>query len=146
MLDQKRVAEIWVPSTSERGSGYVLCQGCLLTAFHVVKGSAQIRGQKDIEFRLLGDQSQWLNAEILWKDEGLDLALLQFTEALPFPAPLPKVASQDFTQRRDCDACGFPSFGVVTDYKRTVSKKPKNRNFECYQKVFQEGQKGQKED
>ena len=120
MLDQKRVAEIWVPSTSERGSGYVLCQGCLLTAFHVVKGSAQIRGQKDIEFRLLGDQSQWLNAEILWKDEGLDLALLQFTEALPFPAPLPKVASQDFTQRRDCDACGFPSFGVVTDYKRTV--------------------------
>ncbi|MFZ9740021.1 MAG: S1 family peptidase, partial [Prochlorotrichaceae cyanobacterium] len=121
VLDQKRVAEIWVPSTSERGSGYVLCHGCVLTAYHVVKGSAQVQGQKDIDFRLLGDlTSGWLSAEILWKDEALDLALLQFTGNLSFAVPLPKLAPQDFNQRIDCNACGFPSFEVEKDYKKTV--------------------------
>jgi len=118
VLDQKRVAEIWVPSTSERGSGYVLCHGCVLTAYHVVKGSA--KGQQDIDFRLLKNGSDWLKAKILWKNEALDLALLQFTENLSFAVPLPKLAPQDFNQRIDCNACGFPSFGVVRDYKKTL--------------------------
>lgn len=118
MLDQKRVAEIWVPSTSERGSGYVLCHGCVLTAYHVVKGSA--KGQKDIDFRLLKNGSDWLKAEILWKNEALDLALLQFTGNLSFAVPPPKVAPLDFNQSIACNACGFPSFEVVKDYKKTV--------------------------
>ena len=39
-LDQDRVVEIWVPDTKKHGTGYLITNGCLLTAYHVVKGSS----------------------------------------------------------------------------------------------------------
>ena len=71
MLNEERVAEIWVPASKERGTGYLLCNGCLLTAHHVIEG----HDSGLIDFRLMEDYEQdrnhWTSAKVIWKNPGV---------------------------------------------------------------------------
>ncbi len=110
VLDEKRVAEIWVQGTCERGTGYVLCDGCLLTAQHVIKGC----GKSGVEFRLLSVDQQnmndWISAKVIWENFKFDLALLVFSEKLEEEAVLPLIDELALKTRLYCRTCGFPSF------------------------------------
>jgi len=111
-LDQGRVAEIWVPASKERGSGYVLCDGCLVTAYHVIKGHCE----QGIQFRLLRDYQnhpdQWTMAKVIWQSDenAFDLALLKFDVNGDAQDQLVSVKKLNLAYETRYQICGFPSF------------------------------------
>lgn len=110
MLDQRRVAEIVVLSTEKRGTGYVLCDRCILTAYHVVRGVENSTAIDAIKFRLLGDEN-WCNASLAWSDAEFDVALLEFTHSFSLTFDLPRLVSREAHRKRIlCNAVGFPEF------------------------------------
>ena len=111
MLDRRRVAEIVVLSAKERGTGYVLCDRCILTAYHVVRGAANSTASDAIKFRLLGDET-WCSASLAWSDTELDVALLEFTHSFSTTFDdLPRLISPETHRKRvACNAVGFPEF------------------------------------
>jgi vWA-MoxR associated protein C-terminal domain/Trypsin-like peptidase domain len=111
VLDRRRVAEIVVLSAKERGTGYVLCDRCILTAYHVVCGAANSTASDAIKFRLLGDET-WCSASLAWSDAELDVALLEFTHSFStIFDDLPRLISPETHRKRvACNAVGFPEF------------------------------------
>ncbi len=80
MLDAARVIEVWAPGTPVGmvGSGYLLADGLVLTAGHVV----DIADGQHCEVRELGEE-RWLGAEVAWRGNGnLDAALLRVKGAM----------------------------------------------------------------
>ncbi|MEM7771666.1 MAG: trypsin-like peptidase domain-containing protein, partial [Cyanobacteria bacterium P01_A01_bin.37] len=121
-LDQGRVAEIWVPASKERGSGYVLCNGCLVTAYHVIKGHRN----QGIQFRLLRDYqthpNKWMNANIVWPSEegNFDLALLKFDSDEYAQDKLVDVKQLNLSRETRYQICGFPSFRKREENGKTI--------------------------
>ncbi|MDJ0704778.1 MAG: trypsin-like peptidase domain-containing protein [Leptolyngbyaceae cyanobacterium MO_188.B28] len=119
MLDEERVAEIWVSTTCKRGTGYLLFNGCLLSAHHVVQGC----GEKGVEFRLLGhyqsNPNKWLEANLVWENPKLDLALLKFDSESDVEEVIPKVKKLNLNDQIPYTAYGFPAFR-----KRVEQNKP----------------------
>jgi hypothetical protein len=115
VLESQRVVEIWVDALPEpqHGTGYLLCTGCVVTAYHTIKNA-----QAAPEIRQLGTQD-WYDVSVLWKDETLDLALLELPsfEALDLPILVP---SKNFQQEVKCYACGFPSFEEVETPEKII--------------------------
>jgi hypothetical protein len=116
-----QVAEIWVNATksreASRGTGYLICSGCLLTARHVVKNCSDT----DVTFRLLSDfledRDRWPKSYRIWRSEAFDLALIFFvcTKSLDnsqtscnFKIPSVLRLTQD--QLISCRSHGFPAF------------------------------------
>ncbi|MFE1369273.1 tetratricopeptide repeat protein [Streptomyces anulatus] len=64
-MDVRRVVEIWNPATNRAGTGYVVADALVLTAFHNVAGAG------DPEVRPLG--GSWASAELLWPERPPDL-------------------------------------------------------------------------
>jgi hypothetical protein len=112
LIDQDRVVEIVAIGTPESrsGTGYLLCNGCVLTAQHVIEGHAN----KEIKCRQLGryrnGQTERTAAEVVWEDAALDLALLRVTWKPDGNTCLPKVRKIDLDQDVRCRAYGFPKF------------------------------------
>jgi len=110
LIDQERVVEILVPDTSSLGTGYLLCNGCLLTAYHVIENHAS----KGIKFRLLGSynrgQKEWAKAKCIWTNTDLDLVLLSVPLEASVNAPMPSVKKLNLNNRVSCRAYGFPKF------------------------------------
>ncbi|MEM7771031.1 MAG: hypothetical protein AAF327_11040, partial [Cyanobacteria bacterium P01_A01_bin.37] len=121
-LDQGRVAEIWVPSSKERGSGYVLCNGCLVTAYHVIKDHRN----QGIEFRLLRDYQtypdQWSTAQVIWQSEkdDFDLVLLKFHPSGDTQDQLVSVKQLNLSHETRYQICGFPSFRKREENGKTI--------------------------
>jgi hypothetical protein len=124
-LVKTQLAEIWVAATSSRGTGYLLCSGCLLTAYHVVKDCPET----GVIFRLLGDfpthSDRWLPSSHIWTNEKFDIALVFFDRATPHyyvdrEVAIPPIARLDPDQAISCHSCGFPAFratnGQYEDY------------------------------
>lgn len=109
-----QVAEIWVKATKSRGTGYLLCSGCLITACHVVKDCPAT----GVSFRLLGDFQQdpdrWLQSIQIWCDEEFDLALVFFDRKTPCyldrEVSLPPIARLAPNEPVSCQSRGFPAF------------------------------------
>ncbi|MEU6237977.1 hypothetical protein [Kitasatospora sp. NPDC047058] len=117
-MDTERVVEVWVPDTQEVGSGYLLTNSLVLTAYHVVKG---IRKHARIEVRPLskGAGRPWLTASMCWPSRFVDLdahpeqdaALLVIspsdrpTEPLPGTVRFGQVVGQ---KPIPCIGLGFP--------------------------------------
>ena len=111
-LQGDRAAEVIVSRAGgeERGSGYLVRTGVLLTAAHVVNGAT------DIQVRFEADrEGEWIApAEVHWADASTDVALLTLRETpgkphrtVP-PARFGTVREAD--ARLACSALGFPLF------------------------------------
>ncbi|MEW2490011.1 FxSxx-COOH system tetratricopeptide repeat protein [Streptomyces sp. NPDC048411] len=64
-MDGQRVVEIWDESGKSAGTGYLVTDRLILTAFHNVEGAGRLEAR-----RLLGE---WVAAEIVWPQEPPDL-------------------------------------------------------------------------
>jgi tetratricopeptide (TPR) repeat protein len=72
-LDPHRAAEVITPAA--RGSGYLVADGVVLTAAHVVVGSAAVRVRFDAD-----QPTEWIaDAVPAWSDSALDTAVLRIT-------------------------------------------------------------------
>jgi hypothetical protein len=110
-LDAGRVCEVHAPGPApspgehqrgEVGSGYLLADGLVLTAYHVIEGAAapcRVR---------LGGSDGWVEAtEIAWSgDPPIDAALLRVPLALAGEAP--RLGRLVGSERVACRALGFP--------------------------------------
>lgn len=118
-LKAERVVEVWAPA-SERpfGSGYLISDGLVLTAGHVVDGAG-----RGIEVRPLG-QDAWIRARVVWRGKLGDVALLRLTRRRP--GRLHVRIGQFATDRRaQCRGVGFPlaqEHGGVRDTEDIVGE------------------------
>lgn len=104
-FERGRVVEVWVPG-HPRGtvaSGYLLDGGLLLTAGHVVDGA--VGGS--CEARTLGSPD-WIAAEVAWRGERCDAALLRIAEREAGADPLRRLGKVSGHDRVACRALGFP--------------------------------------
>lgn len=111
VIDQERVVEILVPDVPSLGTGYLLGDGCVLTAYHVI----QDYGKKGIQCRPLGSYNrglkEWLVVKApIWVNAELDLALLKVPHTPAVKAPWQIVKKLSLNQRIACRAYGFPKF------------------------------------
>ena len=87
-MNHKRVVEIYVPYSSSAGTGYLIRDNLVLTAYHVVE-SYKSESEALCDLRFVGDieagKTEWLNGEgrLCWYDEKHDLALLEIEESRP---------------------------------------------------------------
>src|SRR6187455_2204438 len=98
-LDRPHVVEVFCPRKDGNsfGSGYLVADGLVLTAGHVVSGRCDVRP-------LGGDE--WSDAELVWRGESCDAALLRVGGlSARAPATFGRLATED---RAPCRALGFP--------------------------------------
>ncbi|WP_344521932.1 trypsin-like peptidase domain-containing protein, partial [Streptomyces rectiviolaceus] len=112
-LDIGRAAEIIVtPGHGEkrRGSGYLVRDGLVLTAEHVVRDAARVEVRFDADRP--GERTH--RAEVVWSHAGVDGALLSVPqEKAEGPVALGRVAERDAVLR--CTTLGFPRFKLRAD-------------------------------
>ncbi|MFE2534212.1 FxSxx-COOH system tetratricopeptide repeat protein [Streptomyces sp. NPDC059371] len=127
-MNVQRVVEVWDPVGQIAGSGYLITDRLVLTAYHNVQGASST-SPRAVEVRPLAlhgeKQSEWVAAEVLWpeqppdidQDPHTDAALLRITgSAWHPPAPLepvrwgrlPAPSPGTAGARVDCVAVGFP--------------------------------------
>ncbi|ALO98629.1 hypothetical protein SHL15_7626 [Streptomyces hygroscopicus subsp. limoneus] len=109
-LQGERAAEVIVKPDQggeERGSGYLVRTGVVLTAAHVVAGAREILVRFEAH-----RPTQWTaRAEVAWSSREIDVALLTLREEAPrrvSPAAFGAVRERDAGLR--CSALGFPLF------------------------------------
>ncbi|MFJ3304786.1 tetratricopeptide repeat protein, partial [Streptomyces sp. NPDC086549] len=127
-MDVQQVVEVWDPTGQVAGSGYLITDRLVLTAYHNIQ-QAGSSSERAVEVRRLArhgeEPASWMAAEVLWpeqppdieQDPHTDAALLLITDsawqppasAAPLrwgrlPAPSPGTAEARIT----CVAVGFP--------------------------------------
>lgn len=116
-MDWPRVVEVFNPAREQRGSGYLLASGLVLTARHVVEGAdgappVRLRRLEPDADGLPGQVGAWQDARVAWSGgETLDAALLVPADAgAEFRAGLPSVVLGRVEGRAPVpvDALGFP--------------------------------------
>ncbi|MFF7359972.1 FxSxx-COOH system tetratricopeptide repeat protein [Streptomyces sp. NPDC008125] len=130
-MDVRRVVEIWNPSARSVGTGYLVADRLVLTAFHAVAP-----GEAECEVRALAGGS-WAAAELLWPETPPDLdrapradaALLRVTASEWAPLAGEPVrwggfdpgapAGREEEERIACLAVGFPRAEVRDDIRDT---------------------------
>lgn len=121
-IDQGRVVEIVAIGKPENrsGTGYLLGDGCVLTAQHVIKGHKN----QQIKCRQLSlynnGQKERTVAEVVWEDADLDLALLRVVWRSDTDVYLPKVRKLDWARDVMCRAYGFPKFMKEEQHDVTI--------------------------
>ncbi|MFF2130357.1 tetratricopeptide repeat protein, partial [Streptomyces olivochromogenes] len=123
------MVEVWDPAGQIAGTGYLITDRLVLTAFHNIQHTAESASERPVEVRRLalhGEQpAAWVAAEVLWPEQLLDIeqdphtdaALLLITDSAWQPlvgtAPvrwgrLPAPSSGAVEARVACVAVGFP--------------------------------------
>jgi len=134
VFEQRQLAEIWVKETESRGTGYLLCPGCLLTAKHVVEGCSDT----GVSFRLLCREdiqnqpaSKWPKSSQIWSAQNFDIALI-FFDATEQNSSLiiPRIARLESEQTILVQVCGFPAFAQVEGRYRDYPLKGKLTPFD----------------
>ncbi|MEW2404533.1 serine protease [Streptomyces sp. NPDC046862] len=97
-----------------RGSGYLVSQGLVLTAAHVVEGAQSVR----VRFEADRPGERTVEAAVEWRHAGIDVAVLKLQGDADTDADIPSVSfgrveEQDAVLR--CTALGFPRFKLRTD-------------------------------
>ncbi|WP_269856065.1 hypothetical protein [Streptomyces sp. RPT161] len=131
-MDRARVMEIWNPTRKEKnfGTGYLMSDQLLLTAYHVVEDAA-IRREIKVRRLDLEGRTSWVTAELIWPPHPVDTtahpqrdgALLRIADPAWQP---PRTAPVRFGRIRGgdrvpCLGLGFPD--AVVDRSR-----PKRRD------------------
>ncbi|MGW0550842.1 trypsin-like peptidase domain-containing protein [Streptomyces altiplanensis] len=114
MLRVERVAEVVVTPAGggrgRRGSGYLVAPGRVLTAAHVVEGASGIR----VRFEADRPGEQVVTANVEWKHQGIDVAVLAVPDAgTDGAAAYGRLGEHDAVVR--CTAVGFPRFKLRTE-------------------------------
>lgn len=118
-LDPRRAAEVIVTLADgnlRRGSGYLVAQGLVLTAAHVVDGAVAVRVRFDAE-----QSGQWsAPTRTAWTDADVDIAVLRVLEATADPpGAVLTVAGVSFGRivwpPVECETLGFPRFKMRED-------------------------------
>ncbi|MEU4685915.1 trypsin-like peptidase domain-containing protein [Streptomyces xinghaiensis] len=113
-----RVAEIIATRAgggTRRGSGLLVRPGRVLTAAHVVADAARVRVRFDADRP--GERT--LDAEVTWRHEGVDAAVLSVDPGAagggqpPWLPPFGRIGERDAVLR--CSAVGFPLFKLRRD-------------------------------
>jgi hypothetical protein len=141
-MDRRLVTEVLVPTTSQRGSGYVVGPGLILTAYHVVSDKESsnvnhtnclVRAQGDWEDADPLDDSRrtYSSAHLIWPKAGspapsldakrrtgsmADIALLQASRAssnLIRSASWAKFNVGQMLDHFDCRFAGFPLLSML---------------------------------
>ncbi|MEE1759648.1 tetratricopeptide repeat protein [Streptomyces sp. SP18BB07] len=127
-MDVRRVMEVWDPAGGIAGTGYLITDRLILTAFHNIQhaGSASDRAVEVRRLTRHGDQeTAWMSAEVLWpeqppdivQDPHTDAALLLITDSVWKPpvavkpvqwGRVPVVSAGSAGARVACVAVGFP--------------------------------------
>ncbi|WP_406478579.1 FxSxx-COOH system tetratricopeptide repeat protein [Streptomyces sp. NBC_01615] len=127
-MDVQRVMEVWDPAGQIAGTGYLITDNLVLTAYHNIQRAGSTT-QRSVEVRRLGlhgeQHAEWMAAEMLWpeqppdieQDPHADAALLLITDSAWQPsvaaapvrwgrlaAPSPGAVGA----RVACIAVGFP--------------------------------------
>jgi hypothetical protein len=104
-FEPDRVAAVWAPGkpTGIVGSGYVLGDGLVLTAGHVVDHTED--GPCDV--RPLGTH-KWLGAERVWRGKHCDAALLRIPDSYRGDDAAGRFGQVGQNERVACRALGFP--------------------------------------
>ncbi|MGW1720592.1 hypothetical protein [Streptomyces sp. NPDC002156] len=122
-MDAAFVVEVWVPATRTVGTGYLVSNRLVLTAYHVVQGNPP---GAPVEFRPLGwrapskwQEGRWLVATVHWPSGPVDLdahpehdaALLLVADSDWLSTPPTRVARFGVVTSSDrlpCEGLGFP--------------------------------------
>ncbi|WP_369260051.1 tetratricopeptide repeat protein [Streptomyces sp. R35] len=128
-MDVRRVMEVWDPTGQVAGSGYLITDHLVLTAFHNIQRAAGSASERAVEVRRLalhGEQpTAWVAAEVLWpeqppdieQDPHTDAALLLIADSVWQPpvsaepvrwGRLPVPSAGAVEARVACVAVGFP--------------------------------------
>jgi hypothetical protein len=93
----------------EGGSGYLLADGVVLTAAHIVTQADPVTS---IEARLFQSAS-WCKASVPWSDAEVDVALLRVEAPADTVSGAPPACGQVKGTLAPVEAIGFPAFGVI---------------------------------
>ncbi|MFF1306468.1 trypsin-like peptidase domain-containing protein [Streptomyces sp. NPDC058307] len=113
-LRPERAAEIIVgpPGGRRRGSGYLVGNGRVLTAAHVVAGADRIQ----VRFQAARPEELIVHATVSWTHDGIDVAVLTLhgfmDDEIP---PVSYGGLGDHDAVLVCTAMGFPRFKLRTD-------------------------------
>ncbi|MDJ0902656.1 MAG: trypsin-like peptidase domain-containing protein [Xenococcus sp. MO_188.B8] len=122
-LERERIAEILVPDTNDFGTGYLIVDGLLLTASHVVGFDKD----RVIKYRLTSQyvsQEGFYKARLIWSDENLDAALLEIELNSEINIKIPRFGKYALTEEVDCLAYGFPKFKSKKTNRGTTIREP----------------------
>nr|WP_030267413.1 tetratricopeptide repeat protein [Streptacidiphilus jeojiense] len=124
-MDLDQVMEIWCPSAKAVGSGYLIAENLVLTAWHVVRGT-ELGGPVRVR-RLDGTgQTRWLSAELCWQPvseddrRSHDAALVRIIDPAwqPLQPQVVRFGRIDGTRRLRCEGVGFPEAARLPGPKR----------------------------
>ncbi|RKN04615.1 serine protease [Streptomyces radicis] len=117
-LDPDRAAEILVggpgQDVDERGSGYRVTAGMVLTAAHVVGDAGTVR----VRFRADRPGAWTAEGVVLWRDPGIDVAVVALPESGRPEGPVAPVRYGRVGERDGdlaCSALGFPRHRLRAD-------------------------------
>lgn len=116
-MDEQRVMEVWCPAWKQTGSGYLVTDSLILTAYHNVRHDGQASDGLQVRQLDRNGQTTWLAAERIWpehepdltQDPSADAALLQIVAPSWDPAKLSPVRWGRVvgTDRIPCKSLGF---------------------------------------
>ncbi|MER5917035.1 tetratricopeptide repeat protein [Streptomyces sp. NPDC001982] len=116
-MDLERVMEVWCPAGKRVGSGYLISDRLVLTAYHTVHGTV---AGGTVEVQQLDAQGgdSWITAELCWPPSPVDTkrypetdaALLRITDPTwrPPSSPLVQWGRVTGQERLRCQGLGFP--------------------------------------
>ncbi|GAB2620559.1 hypothetical protein GCM10027168_60770 [Streptomyces capparidis] len=128
-LDPDRVAEVIVggpgSAVDERGSGYRVRAGVVLTAAHVVGDEPAVR----VRFRADRPGAWTADGTVVWRDAGIDVAVVAVAEAGRPAGSVPPVRYGGVRGRDGllpCSAMGFPRHRMMQDPPRGDGSGPRS--------------------
>jgi Trypsin-like peptidase domain/FHA domain len=101
---ERSIVRVWNVTNGGRGTGWIVSSDGTKTI--IATNEHVIRGTRQVQIQIAGtSEDETISAEILWKDRGRDLAIL---EVDAFPAPAFALHTNDADRGMNVHAVGYP--------------------------------------